>query len=275
MKIGVFDSGLGGLSILREIRRVLPEYEYLYLGDNARAPYGARSFEVVYEYTLEAVRYLSSQGCRLIIIACNTASAKALRTIQQRDIDKDKLRVLGIIRPTVENAQGRHIGILATRGTVNSRSYVLEFEKIDKSIAISQQACEMWVPLIEYGEKDSPAADYYVDKYIRELLSQDPEIDTVLLGCTHYPLLRDKIEATLRRYAESGYTKSDSVPRVVEQGSIVAESLRDYLQRHSEIERELSRSGECRYETTESAERFGEIAEMFVGEKVVAKHVEL
>lgn len=271
MKIGIFDSGLGGLSILREIRSTLPEYDYLYLGDNARAPYGTRSYDVIYEYTLQAVRYLAAQGCRLIILACNTASAKALRTIQQRDIHPDELRVLGVIRPTVESvttdAPAQHIGILATPGTVNSDSYTIELSKINPAIHVSQQACPMWVPLIENGEKDSPATTYFVDKYMCALYRQDPNIDTVLLGCTHYPLIREQIEDWLQTHHLTA--------RVVGQGKLVAESLKDYLRRHTDIESALHRGGTCSYLTTESVARFQEGAQLFLNEEVEVQHVEL
>ncbi len=269
MKIGVFDSGLGGLSILREIRRRLPEYDYLYLGDSARAPYGTRSFDVIYEYTWQAVQYLMQQDCRLIILACNTASAKALRNIQQHNIDPNKVRVLGVIRPTVEVVASEHIGILATAGTVNSESYVIELRKINPAIHVSQQACPMWVPLIENGEMDSPAMDYFVDKYMSALMAQDTSIDTILLGCTHYPLIENKIRQWL-----SNYPQGESV-RVLAQGKLVAESLADYLHRHNDIDCLLSRGGTCNYQTTESAIRFADSAGMFMGESVEAHHIEL
>lgn len=279
MKIGVFDSGLGGLSILTEIRRLLPEYDYLYIGDNARAPYGTRSFDVIYEYTWQAVQYLIAQDCRLIILACNTASAKALRNIQQRNIDPEKVRVLGVIRPTVEAVSGsKHIGILATPGTVNSESYVIELSKIDPDICVSQQSCPMWVPLIENGEKDSPAMDYFIDKYLSALLRQDPEISTILLGCTHYPLIEQKIRQYLINHAQqfaSQGPESALPPRIVSQGRLVAESLKDYLCRHTEIECQLSRGGSCLYQTTESANKFADSASMFVGAPINAEHVEL
>ena len=268
MKIGVFDSGLGGLSILSEIRRVLPQYDYLYLGDNARAPYGTRSFDVIYEYTLQAVRYLQAQGCRLIILGCNTASAKALRTIQQRDIDADQLRVLGVIRPTVEAvSQLGHIGILATPGTVNSDSYAIELGKINPTIQVSQQACPMWVPLIENGEKDSPAMAYFVDKYMQLLLEKDAKIETILLGCTHYPLIKNQIIGWLHEHGKKC--------TILGQGALVAESLKDYLTRHSEIEGLLTKGNTCTYLTTESISRFKDGARMFLGEEVEAQHVEI
>lgn len=230
--IGVFDSGYGGLTILREIRRRLPMMSYLYLGDNARAPYGTRSFDVVYQFTLEAVRYLFSRGCRLVILACNTASAKALRTIQQRDLPQmtDGLRkVLGVILPTVEGIKGvtstGHIGLLATPGTVQSHSYDIELSKIDPSLTVASKACPMWVPLVENREADGPGADYFVSKYINELFASDPVIDTLVLGCTHYPLLLEKISDAVEGRA-----------RIITQGDLVAESLERYLERHPEID---------------------------------------
>ena len=284
MKIGVFDSGYGGLTILEKIRQRLPEYDYLYLGDNARAPYGTRSFEVIYEYTLQAVEWLQAQGCRLIILACNTASAKALRTIQQRDIDPNKVRVLGVIRPTVEHviAEGaKHIGIMATPGTVSSNSYVMELEKVESrkskvesrkskeessSLVISQVACPMWVPLIEAGEHNSDGADYFVKKYISELVQKDDQLDTIILGCTHYPLLLPKISAEVAQRLSNC--------KVVCQGDIVAASLKDYLGRHSEIASDLSHGGTCQYITTESAEKFRDSASIFLSEPITASHIE-
>lgn len=283
MKIGVFDSGYGGLTILEKIRQQLPEYDYLYLGDNARAPYGTRSFEVIYEYTLQAVEWLQAQGCRLIILACNTASAKALRTIQQHDIDPNKVRVLGVIRPTVEYviANGaKHIGILATPGTVSSNSYVMELEGVESrkvppgtpinversSLVISQVVCPMWVPLIEAGEHNSDGADYFVKKYISELVQKDDQLDTIILGCTHYPLLLPKISA------EVAQRLSDC--KVVCQGDIVAASLKDYLSRHPEIASDLSHGGTCQYITTESAAKFRDSASIFLNEPITASHIE-
>lgn len=270
MKIGVFDSGYGGLTILEKIRQRLPEYDYLYLGDNARAPYGTRSFEVIYEYTLQAVEWLQAQGCRLIILACNTASAKALRTIQQHDIDPNKVRVLGVIRPTVEYviANGaKHIGIMATPGTVSSNSYVMELEKVESgALIISQVACPMWVPLIEAGERNSDGADYFVKKYISELVQKDDQLDTIILGCTHYPLLLPKISA------EVAQRLSDC--KVVCQGDIVAASLKDYLGRHPEIASDLSHGGTCQYITTESAAKFRDSASIFLNEPITASHIE-
>lgn len=288
--IGVFDSGYGGLTILREIRKMLPMYDYLYLGDNARAPYGTRSFEVIYEYTLQAVRYLEGQGCSLIILACNTASAKALRSIQQRDIDPERLRVLGVIRPTAEVAPLRtrtgHIGILATPGTVSSESYVMELYHQNPDIVVTQQACPMWVPLIEAGEHKYQGADYFVEKYITQLLAKDPKIDTIILGCTHYPLLLPKIEAFV---AGTGI-------EVMAQGEIVAHSLEDYLRRHADIAERISRPmalpwdekkawnpsvlsgdgvGKVTYLTTESEEKFVDSASLFLAEPITAHHIEL
>ncbi|MDE6290598.1 MAG: glutamate racemase [Muribaculaceae bacterium] len=256
--IGVFDSGYGGLTILRELRKTLPEYDYLYLGDNARAPYGSRSFEVIYRYTLEAVRELFARGCPLVILACNTASAKALRTIQQKDlpyIDPTR-RVLGVIRPTVEildrvSATG-HIGVLGTPGTVASESYVIETCKLFPGMTVSQQACPLWVPIVENSEADGDGADYFVRKYIAELMAKDPHIDTFVLACTHYPLLIEKI----RRYAPEGI-------RILEQGHLVAESLKDYLMRHPEMERRLRRGGDVEYLTSENPDKFDALASIF------------
>ena len=273
--IGIFDSGYGGLTILNKIRQLLPEYDYLYLGDNARAPYGTRSFDVIYEYTLQAVNYLHKQGCNLIILACNTASAKALRTIQQRDINPDEVRVLGVIRPTVEVVPARtrtkHIGVLATPGTVASESYVIELLKQDPTLVVTQQACPMWVPLIEAGEHLGDGANYFVEKYLNELLERDPEIDTIILGCTHYPLIQDKIEAYL--------SQTNRHISIVSQGEIVAQSLADYLRRHPEIVERISsplkgRSGGG-FLTTESADKFSDSASLFLSEPIEAEHIEL
>ncbi len=274
--IGIFDSGFGGLTILQSIRERLPQYDYLYLGDNARTPYGTRSFEVVYGYTLECVNYLFSQGCNLVILACNTASAKALRSIQQRDLpllwsaqNNDLLRVLGVIRPTVEAiptyTKSKHVGIFATAGTVASHSYPIEIAKIDSRIVVSQQSCSMWVPLIESAEHLGVGADYFVQKYVDELLSKDPQIDTIILGCTHYPLLLEKV----RKYTPSHV-------RLLAQGDIVAASLEDYLSRHALLEGTLSHGGTCRYLTTESADKFSSAARIFLREdELPAEHVEL
>lgn len=282
--IGIFDSGYGGLTILNQIRQVLPEYDYLYLGDNARAPYGTRSFDVIYEYTLQAVKYLHQQGCNLIILACNTASAKALRTIQQRDIDPDQLRVLGVIRPTVEvipqRTQTKHIGVLATPGTVASESYVIELLKQDPTLIITQQACPMWVPLIESGEHLGDGANYFVEKYLTELLTRDPLIDTIILGCTHYPLIQSKIEAFLKKYEHTTSLIQNSKFKIISQGEIVAHSLADYLLRHPEIVKRISspskgRSEGVTYLTTESATKFAESASLFLSEPISAHHIEL
>ena len=268
--IGVFDSGYGGLTILRRIREILPQYDYLFLGDNARAPYGSRSFEIVYQFTLEAVKALFSYGCRLVIIACNTASAKALRTIQQNDLphlDATR-RVLGVIRPTVEAigslTKTRHVGLLATAGTVNSRSYNLELKKLCPDITVTGQACPLWVPIIENNEHNSPGADYFVKEYIDALLARDPEIDTIILGCTHYPLMLDKI----RQYTPPGI-------RLVPQGEYVAPSLARYMERHPDMEARCTRQGTCRYPTTESAALFRKSASVFLGYDIEASQIAL
>lgn len=268
--IGVFDSGYGGLTILREIRRLLPEYDYLYLGDNARSPYGSRSFDVVYDFTLQAVRHLFDSGCKLVILACNTASAKALRSIQQRDlpaIDPGR-RVLGVIIPTVEAIGGisssRHVGVMATPGTVMSHSYAIETAKLYPDIKISEVACPLWVPLIENRESDGPGADYFVRKYCEEMLSADPEIDTLLLGCTHYPLILDQI----RKYIP------DNI-KIVPQGELVARSLADYLQRHPEMEKECSKGGAMQFLTTENPDKFNSLASLFLKTEVDARRISL
>ena len=268
--IGVFDSGFGGLTILRDIRRVLPQYDYLFVGDNARAPYGTRSRELVYEFTLQAVRHLFAQGCHLIILACNTASAEALRTIQQNDLPKiaPERRVLGVVRPTVERVgeltRTGHIGVFGTPGTIGSRSYNIEIEGMYPEFKVHGHACPMWVPLVENRESNGDGADYFVKKDIDQLMSQCPDIDTVILGCTHYPLLIERIN----RYMPAGV-------QVIQQGPIVADSLADYLQRHPEIERRCSRGGTCEYYTTEDPERFSPMASVFVNEPVNAKRVVL
>lgn len=268
--IGVFDSGFGGLSILREIRKTLPEYDYIFIGDNARAPYGSRSFTLVYEYTLQAVQHLFSQGCALVILACNTASAKALRTIQQLDLPKidNSRRVLGVIRPTVEKvgeiSKNGHIGIFGTPATIQSQSYDIEITKMYPSFKVYGHACPMWVPLVENRESDGPGADYFIKKDIDALLSQCADIDTVILGCTHYPLLVSKIKEYMPKSVH-----------VIEQGGIVAESLKDYLKRHPEMEQRCSKGGKCRYFTTEDAEKFSEMGSIFVNEQIKAEHVSL
>ena len=259
--IGIFDSGYGGLTILRQIRQYLPAYDYLYLGDNARAPYGSHSFEVIYRYTLEAVRALFAHGCHLVILACNTASAKALRTIQQKDLPEidPKRRVLGVIRPTVEAVCGmtktRHVGLLATQGTVNSGSYTMEIHKLAPDIEVTGQACPMWVPLVENYEFDSPGADYFVKKRIDGIMRLDPKIDTLVLGCTHYPLLMNKIV----KYVPAGV-------RIVAQGELVAASLKNYLHRHPEIDVMCTKGGQCHYLTTEESAKFRESAALFMHE---------
>jgi len=267
--IGVFDSGYGGLTILEKIRQQLPGYDYIYLGDNARTPYGTRSFEVVYKYTLECVTKLFEMGCHLVILACNTASAKALRTIQQNDLarlDPDR-RVLGVIRPTVE-ALGeisvtRHVGLLATSGTVQSDSYPLEIKKLYSDIVVSSEACPMWVPLIENNEHNSPGADYFVKKHLDHLLKSDEAIDTIMLGCTHYPLLLPKI----REYLPASI-------HVISQGDLVAASLADYLQRHPEIDAKCSKYSKIRYFSTESVEKFAASASIFLNETIQAEHID-
>ena len=268
--IGVFDSGYGGLTILKEIKSLLPEYDFIYLGDNARAPYGPRSFDTVYEYTLQSVKWLFSKGCPLIILACNTASAKALRTIQQKylpDYDSEK-RVLGVIRPTAEvignYSSSKKIGILGTKGTVNSESYLIEIGKFFPEIKIFQHACPMWVPLVENNEYTSEGADYFIKKDIDILLNQSPAIDTILLACTHYPLLLKKINKFL----------SPEI-KVVSQGSIVAKSLQDYLKRHPEMEKRCSKNSELNFFTTDSTIDFDQHSQIFFGENVISKHVEL
>lgn len=269
--IGVFDSGYGGLTILHQIRQLMPEYDYLYLGDNARTPYGTRSFDVVYEFTLQAVQKLFSMGCHLIILACNTASAKALRTIQQTDLplmeDKTK-RVLGIIRPTTECigqiTQSRHVGILATSGTISSNSYSLEISKLYPDIVVTGEPCPMWVPLVENNEHDSPGADYFVKKHIENLLTRDSLIDSIILGCTHYPLLIEKIKK---------YTPNHV--KVVSQGEYVANSLRSYLERHEDIASVCSNGGTCKFLTTENPKKFSESASIFLNSRIDAERVVL
>jgi glutamate racemase len=261
--IGIFDSGYGGLTILHGIRQLLPQYDYLYLGDNARAPYGPRSFDVVYEFTRQAVVKLFQMGCHLIILGCNTASAKALRTIQQVDvplIDPDR-RVLGVIRPTAEVigslTQSRHVGVLATEGTIRSESYNLEIRKLWPDIQVSGVACPFWVPLVEYNEADSPGADYFVKKRIDEIMRLDPLIDCIILGCTHYPLLMPKI----LKYLPNGV-------RIVPQGEYVADSLQHYLERHPQMEQRCSKGASVHYLTTENPDKFKEQAQVFLHEPV-------
>ena len=257
--IGIFDSGYGGLTVFGKIRERMPAYDYIYLGDNARAPYGPRSFDVVYRFTRQAVMRLFTEGCQLVILACNTASAKALRTIQQRDLpDWDETRrVLGVIRPTVELmdriSRSKHVGVVGTAGTIASGSYQIEIAKMFPHIQVTSEACPMWVPLVENNEFDSPGADYFVRKYLDELFRKDPLIDTLILGCTHYPLLIEKI----RRYVPTGVT-------LLPQGEYVASSFEDYLHRHPEMDCKLTKGGTCRFLTTESAEKFSEAASVFL-----------
>lgn len=268
--IGIFDSGFGGLTVLKEIVKALPQYDYVYLGDNARAPYGNRSFETVYQYTLECVKHLFAMNCELIILACNTASAKALRNIQQIDLPKmdSGKRVLGVIRPTVEKIDSYtktgHIGVLGTPGTVSSNTYPIEIEHLFPDFEVHQEACPMWVPLIETGEIESPAASYFVEMRINNLLRQDERIDTIILGCTHYPLLRDKIE----QFTPKGI-------QLIEQGQIVAASLSDYLKRHQEIDAKCTKGGEIEFLTTDYPANFDTAASKFFGQEVKSKHLVL
>ena len=284
MKIGVFDSGYGGLTILEQIRKQLPEYDYLYLGDNARAPYGTHSFEVIHQYTWQAVQYLFGADCSLVILACHTASANALRTIQQQDLPQwlqlsncqlpnSQIRnVLGVIRPTAEivalRTRNGHIGVLGTPGTVQSGSYAIELQKQRADLLVAQQACPMWVPLIENGEHLQTGADYFVEKYLRLLFLRDPQIDTLVLGCTHYPLLMPKIQAILPAIVAHEV-------EVVAQGEIVARSLKDYLRRHTDLAATLSQGATCTYLTTEQADKFSESASLFLHTPIEARHVVL
>lgn len=268
--IGVFDSGYGGLTILSEIKKLMPEYDYLYLGDNARAPYGSRSHDLIYDFTLQAVKWLFSQGCQLVIIACNTASAKALRTIQQKDLPKiDSLkRVLGVIRPTAESilyaTKTKHIAVLGTEGTIHSQTYEREIERLNQGIIITTEACPMWVPLVENKECDKQGADYFVKQHIHSVLQKDKDIDTIILGCTHYPLLLKKIE----QYTPKSIT-------LISQGEYVAKALRKYLNRHSTLDSFCSKEGRRIYCTTESAEKFESLASYFLKESITANRVNL
>ena len=268
--IGVFDSGYGGLTILDKIREVLPEYDYIYLGDNARAPYGTRSFEVVYEFTRQAVNKLFDMGCHLVILACNTASAKALRSIQMNDLPQidPARRVLGVIRPTVECigeiSKNQHIGVLATAGTIKSESYPLEIHKLFPEIQVSGTACPMWVSLVENNESQDEGADYFIRKYIDQLLSKDPQLDTVILGCTHFPILLPKI----RQYIPDHIS-------IIAQGEYVAESLKDYLKRHPEMDAKCTKNGNCQFYTTEAEEKFSESASTFLKQQISVKHITL
>lgn len=268
--IGIFDSGYGGLTVLKEIVKKLPQYDYIYLGDNARAPYGTRSFETVYTYTLECVNQLFSMGCELVIVACNTASAKALRTIQQVDlpqIDRNK-RVLGVIRPTAEivskYTRTGHVGILGTTGTVTSESYPIEIAKFSSKIQVTQEACPIWVPLVENNEFDNEGADFFVKKNIQNLLKQDKKIDAIILGCTHYPLLIKKI----KKHLPKGI-------KIISQGEIVAKSLSDYLKRHPEMDKKCSKNGELKFYTTDSVYNFDASAAKFFGKAVKSKYLRL
>ena len=268
--IGIFDSGYGGLTIYEKIKHLLPEYDYIYLGDNARAPYGTRSFETVYNFTLEAVKYLFSRGCPLIILACNTASAKALRTIQQNDlptIDSQK-RVLGVIRPTVEvlneKTNSGHIGVLATPGTIKSGSYDIEIHKQNPEFTVVGQECPMWASLIENNEINNPGTDYFIQRDLNSLLEKDSLIDTVILGCTHYPIISHKIREHLPANV-----------LLLEQGDIVAQSLQDYLKRHPEMEERLSKNSEVEFLTTEDAKKFDRSTSLFLNEKIKSKQITL
>ena len=268
--IGIFDSGYGGLTIYREIQELLPQYNYLYLGDNARTPYGTRSFDVVYDFTRQCVKHLFAQGCHLVILACNTASAKALRSIQQNDlplIDPSR-RVLGIIRPTVETigdvTKSRHVGVLATEGTIKSNSYPLEIHKLHPDIEVTGEACPMWVPLVENSEHTGPGADYFVERHVGNLLARDSQIDTIILGCTHYPMLIEKI----KKFVPAGVN-------VLTQGSAVAASLKDYLARHPEMDALCAKGGEQLFCTTESGSRFCEQASRYLNRHIDVRHVTL
>ena len=268
--IGVFDSGYGGLTILSKIREALPDYDYIYLGDNARTPYGTRSFEIVYEFTLQAVNKLFEMGCHLVILACNTASAKALRTIQMNnlpDIDPSR-RVLGVIRPTVECigsiTQTRQVGVLATAGTIKSESYPLEIHKLFPDIKVSGEACPMWVPLVENNEANGEGTDFFIRKYIHNLLAKDGQIDTIILGCTHYPLLLPKIQQFVPQSM-----------KVVAQGEYVAASLKDYLYRHPEMDRKCTRGGSCSFCTTEAEDKFIESASTFLNQDITVQRISL
>ncbi len=268
--IGVFDSGYGGLTVLKDIIAKLPQYDYLYLGDNARAPYGSRSFDTVYRYTLECVQWFFKQGCSLVVLACNTASAKALRTIQQQDLPNlaPGKRVLGVIRPTTEiignYTKTGQVAVLATSGTVLSGSYPIEIAKFFPRLQVFQEACPMWVPLIEANEHNSPGADYFVEKHLRQVFAKSEKIDTLLLACTHYPLLKDKIQ----RLLPAGIT-------LLSQGQIVANSLADYLQRHPAIEQECSKQGRQVFYTTDATEDFDNHATIFFGQQVQSRHLDL
>lgn len=268
--IGVFDSGYGGLTVLKEIVKTLPQYDFVYLGDNARAPYGTRSFETVYQYALQCVQKLFSMGCPIVILACNTASAKALRTIQQKDLERiaPGKKILGVIRPTTEtvgnNSQTKHIGILGTPGTVNSNSYPIEIAKFFPELKVTQEACPMWVPLVENNNFDKPAADQFIEENINNLMSKDSKIDTIILACTHYPLLINKIKKFIPENIN-----------LISQGEIVAESLKDYLKRHTGIESQISQGKTISFFTTDDTETFDEHGSLFFGSEVKSNHLEL
>lgn len=269
--IGIFDSGYGGLTISSEIKKLMPEYDYIYLGDNARAPYATRSFEVIYHFTLQAVNKLFELGCPLIILACNTASAKALRNIQMHDlpISADPTRrVLGVIRPTIEAitslTTNGHIGVLGTPGTITSHSYKMEIAKLFPHMTVTEEACPMWVPIVENGESESPGADFFIRKHIDNLMRKDDSIDTIILGCTHYPLLKPKLKRLL----------TPSI-KVISQGDFVAKSLKDYLMRHPEMDNRLTKNGTIKYYTTENPERFSELASIFLQDPINAEHIKV
>ena len=268
--IGVFDSGYGGLTILQQIRKTLPQYDYIYLGDNARTPYGTRSFEVVYEFTRQAVTKFFEMGCHLVILACNTASAKALRSIQTNDLPQldSSRRVLGVIRPTVERigemTRSRHIGVVATAGTIKSESYPLEIRKLFPDITVTGEACPMWVPLVENNEATGDGADFFIRKNLNSLLGKDPQIDAIILGCTHYPLLLPKIN----QYVPQGV-------QIITQGEFVAVSLQDYLKRHPEIADKCTQNGVTHFYTTEAEEKFSESAKLFLNEEIEVKRISL
>ena len=268
--IGVFDSGYGGLTILKEIEKELPGYDLLYLGDNARSPYGPRSFETVYEYTLASVKWLFNQGSPLVILACNTASAKALRTIQQKDLPIlfPGKKILGVIRPTAEvignYSKEQKIGILGTTGTINSLSYVIEINKFFPDVEVIQQACPMWVPIIENNELESEGAQYFYEKYVNELISQEKNIDAILLACTHYPLIEHLLKPLLPKNVQ-----------LISQGKIVAGSLQDYLRRHPEVREKCSRNNQLAFFTTDSTVDFDRHSAIFYGKEVQSRHVQL
>ncbi|MEA2077980.1 MAG: glutamate racemase [Candidatus Marinimicrobia bacterium] len=268
--IGIFDSGLGGLTVFHDIRKRLPEYNYLYLGDTARTPYGTRSFETIYRYTQQGVASLLDAGCPLVLLACNTASAKALRNIQQKDLitHYPDRRVLGVIRPSIEvvgeSSLSKKIGLFGTPGTVRSDSYKMEFDKLFPEISLYQEACPMWVPLVENNEVHTPAAEYFVEKHVKNLLAKNDNIDTIILACTHYPLLMDQI----RKFIPKNI-------KILDQGPLVADKLDDYLVRHPEIEKRCTKEGKVRFMTTGSVDLFEENSESFFGAMLKAEHIEL